>query len=131
MEMFEHLKQVKFEKQLKKLEKKLKNKKVIIYGTGSFFQTILNNYDLSNLNIIGISDMKYLPEEEGNTDLGYTIIPLEKIKDYEPDYVLIATLKYFEIMYNFDTKTFKGTKIKTAPLAAKSFWTLVKEIWSM
>ena len=35
------LNKYKFEKQLKKLNKKLKNKKFVVYGTGLVFQTIL------------------------------------------------------------------------------------------
>ena len=34
------LNKYKFEKQLKKLNKKFKNKKVVVYGTGLVFQTI-------------------------------------------------------------------------------------------
>ena len=77
----EHLKQCKFDKYFKKLTKKLKGKKVIIYGTGSMFQYIQKNYDLSGLNIIGVSDGKYLLEQEGEEDLGYKIIPKEKLSE--------------------------------------------------
>lgn len=127
--MLEYLKQVKFDRQLKKLNKKLKGKTIVIYGSGLLFQKVLSNYDLSELNIIGISDRKYIEDDEGKKDLGYPIVPLTKIVDYKPDYVLISTLKFLEIMDNFIHKDFKGTKIKVLPLVDKPFWKMIKEIF--
>ena len=92
-----YLKEVNFEKYLKKLKTKLKNKKVIVYGSGSLFQFIKEKYDLSDINIIGISDMKFTDSQEGQDFLGYKIVPKLKMKSYEPDVVLIATLKYLSI----------------------------------
>ena len=51
-ELLDYLQRVKFDKQIKKLTKKLKDKTVVIYGTGLLFQEVLKNYDLSGLNII-------------------------------------------------------------------------------
>ena len=127
--LLESLEEFKFKKQLVKLNKKLKNKTVVIYGTGLLFQKIKENYDLSNLNIIGVSDRKYTTEEEGRESFGYKIIPLEKIIDYKPDYILISTLKFLGIMDDFKNNVFKGTKIKVLPLVDKPFLTLLKEIF--
>lgn len=127
--LLESLKEYKFKKQLEKLNKKLKNKTVVIYGTGLLFQKIKENYDLSNLNIIGVSDRKFTTEEEGRESFGYKIIPLEKIVDYKPDYILISTLKFLGIMDDFKNNVFKGTKIKVLPLVDKPFLTLLKEIF--
>lgn len=123
------LEDVKFEKQLKKLNKKLKNKTVIIYGAGTFFEKALKNYDLSNLNIIGISDSKFAPQEEGEIYLGYKVIPINKIAEYKPDYVLIATLKFMNILNNFRNETFQKTKIKILPLVDRPLLDLVKELF--
>ncbi len=125
----EYLKSVNFAKQLKKLNKKLKGKTVVIYGAGILFEKLKNNYDLSGLNIIGISDRKYTEEAEGQEHLGYKIIPLDRIADYKPDYVLISTLKFLSIMDDFKNNVFKGTKIKVLPLVDKPFFTLLKEIF--
>ena len=127
--LLESLEDFKFKKQLVKLNKKLKNKTVVIYGTGLLFQKIKENYDLSKLNIIGVSDRKYTTEEEGRESFGYKIIPLEKIVDYKPDYILISTLKFLGIMDDFKNNVFKGTKIKVLPLVDKPFFTLLKEIF--
>jgi hypothetical protein len=128
-DLFDYLKQMNFETNLKKLQKKLKSKTVIIYGTGLLFQFIQKNYDLSNLNIIGISDKKYTEKDEGQESLGYKIIPLNKIEEYKPDYVLLATQKFLPIMDDFLNNTFKSSKIKFLPLVDKPFFTLLKEIF--
>ena len=128
-EHLEYLEEVNFAKQLGKLNKKLKNKTVVIYGTGILFQKIKANYDLSDLNIIGVSDRRFDDTEEGNDCLGYKVIPLNLIKKYNPDYVLIATLKFLEIMDDFKNNMFKGTKIKVLPLVDKPFIKLLKEIF--
>lgn len=130
MELLEHLKKVKFDKYLNKLNKITKNKTVIIYGAGALFQTVNDKYDLSKFNIIGISDIKYNQSDEGKEFLGYKIIPKEKMADYNPDIVLIATLKYLGIMENFADKIFFGTKTKVYPLVKVPYWDLIKEIWS-
>lgn len=96
-ELMKYLKARNFESRLKKLNKKLSEKTVIIYGTGKLFQAIQANYDLSKLNIIGITDIKYLPEDEGKEDFGYKIIPYNKFNLLNVDYILIATQNYFSL----------------------------------
>lgn len=124
-----YLKDIHFEKYLKKLNKKLKNKKIIIYGAGTFFKYIKENYNLNSLNIIGISDLKFNENEEGEKYLDYNIIPLDKILDYKPDYLVIATMHYEKIIDNFEVNILNETKIKAIPLARKKLWDLIKEIW--
>ncbi len=125
-----YLKEVNFEKYLKKLKTKLKNKKVIVYGSGSLFQFIKEKYDLSDINIIGISDMKFTDSQEGQDFLGYKIVPKLKMKSYEPDVVLIATLKYLSILEDFAINVFADTKIKIYPLVKYPLMQMLKDIWS-
>ena len=125
-----HLDKIGFEKYLKKLKKKVKDKKVIIYGAGAYFQYILEHYDLKSMNIIGISDLKFSSEQEGQEFLGFKIIPKEKIVEYNPDYVLVATLRYMGIIEDFVLNLFDGTKIKTYPLARVPLLQIIKSIWS-
>ncbi len=125
-----YLEHIKFEKYLDKLNKKLKNKTVIIYGSGSLFQYIQKNYDLSKLNIIGVSDMKFNSKQEGDDFLGYKIIPKDKMTSYKPDVVLVATLKYLGITEDFEINVFNKTKTKIYPLARIPLADLIKEIWS-
>lgn len=126
----EYLEHIKFEKYLDKLNKKLKNKTVIIYGSGSLFQYIKKNYDLSKLNIIGVSDIKFNSKQEGEDFLGYKIIPKDKMTSYKPDVVLVATLKYLGITEDFEINVFNKTKTKIYPLARIPLADLIKEIWS-
>lgn len=128
-EYFEkYLKSINFEKNLSGLKKKLKNKTVIIYGTGLLFQYINENYDLSCLNIIGISDMKYAEEMEGQVDLGYKIIPKSMMTKYNPDYVLVGSENYMGLIESLNLE-FEG--LKFLPLAKKNWIEIVKVIWQI
>ncbi len=124
-----YLEEIHFEKYFTKLKNKLKDKKIIIYGTGSLFDFINKHYDLHSLNITGISDIKYTIEQEGQIYSGYKIIPKNKIISYKPDYLLIATLKYMNIIENFICNDFKNEKIKIIPLVKAPIFKLLKEIW--
>lgn len=126
-----YLRKIDFNKKLKNLERKLNKKKIIIYGTGTFFQFIHNNYNLKKLNIIGISDMKYSVEQEGKIDLDYPIVPKQMIVKYNPDYILVATENYINIIEDFELKYLKDTKIKILPLAKKNLIDTLKRIWNL
>lgn len=121
------LKKLKFKKQLENISKKVKNKKNLIYGSGIFFQKIQKEYDLSKLNIIGISDLKYKMEQFNQEDLGYRIVPIEKMVEINPDFVFVATLRSFEIIFDLKEKYFKNSKTKVLPLVDKPFWMLLGE----
>ena len=82
----QYLEKHNFPKQLKNLKKKLKDKTVIIYGTGKLFKTIVENYDLTGLNIIGVTDKKYIIEDQGKFDFGYKIIPHSNLYNQKADY---------------------------------------------
>ncbi len=124
-----HLDDCHFDKYFKKLSKKLKGKSIIIYGAGALFQHIKKNYDLSNFNIIGISDNKYLNEQEGQEDLGYKIIPKEKLENYDADVVLLGVQNYVNILCDFASGIYKNKKTKIYPLVRIPLLTCLKEIW--
>ena len=87
-----------FAKQLKNLKKKLKNKTVIVYGTGKLFQTIVENYDLTGLNIIAVTDKKYNFDTEIKEEFGYPVIPTTFLNSYYADYILVAVQNYLPII---------------------------------
>lgn len=118
-----------FEKTLPKLIKKLQGKTVMLYGAGVFLELIKKYFDLSDLNIIGIADKKFRRRTENETFLGYTAYAPEDIKDLNPDYVLVATRNYINIIEDLYFNTLKGTKIRVKPLLYKGFWALAKEIF--
>jgi len=125
-----YLKEIKFEKQFEKLCKKLKNKKVVVYGTGLLFQLINSKYDLKKLNIIGVSDGKYSPVSEREDCLGYKIIHATNIVKNNPDYVLVSVLRYLDVIESLEDTYFKDSKIKVIPFAKYPLLKALKNIWS-
>lgn len=125
----QYLKEINFDKQYKKLIKKCKDKKIVIYGAGKLFETVKNNYDLSKLNIVALCDGKYSSRDIGQEFLGYKKIPLNKVMELNPDYIFVATLKYISIIENFEENIFKNSKTKILPLASKGFWETLREVW--
>lgn len=103
MDYEKYLREHNFQKHYNKLVKKFKKQRILIYGAGELFCYIRNNYDLSQLNIIGITDKKFKNEEEGNLFLGYKIIPLNSIKKYNPDYILVSVLKFYNLIQQIQT----------------------------
>lgn len=118
----------KFDKTLPNLLKKVKNKKVILYGAGAFLELIKKYFDISSLNVIGISDKRFSSSGEQSEFLGYKTIPPEQIIEINPDYVLVATKYYIRIIEDLHDNLLKNSKIKIKPLVEKSFMTLFKEI---
>lgn len=118
-----------FDKTLPKLVKKLKNKSVVLYGAGVFLELIKKYFDISGLNIIGISDKRFENHIDNEEFLGYKVYSPEELKELNPDYVLVATKNYINIIESLYYETLKGSNIKIKPLMQKPFMTLVKEIW--
>ncbi len=114
-ELLIELESLNFEKRLTRLSEKLKAKKIVIYGCGQLFNVMIKNYDFSKLNIVGISDRKI--KQEKMLENGFKAIPLSLIKNYNPDCILIATLRYEDILENFRKILFKNSNIKIIPLA--------------
>ncbi len=104
------------QKYIDKLSKKLKNKKVLLYGAGICAEILFKNYDLSKLNITGISDKKFERENEKEYKGIKTVKPNE-LKDLEYD-VILFTLK----LYKKIEKSLKNSGVdkKTYPLIKKS-----------
>lgn len=85
-----------FQKRIDNLAKKYKGKKIVFYGAGLFSDVICENFDISKLNIIGVSDLKY--EKMNEITENYKSFPMIKpseITKYKPDVVLILLQEYF------------------------------------
>lgn len=120
-----------FQERINKLVKKYKNKKVMIYGASMAFDIIRKNYDLSNLNIIGIADIRFTGEdkpegyEDWNTYNSYSFM------EQKPDVVLIGMFEPEVAEYFFeDVLIPKYGEFKYEPLIKKSFLESVKELFS-
>ncbi|OGI00298.1 MAG: hypothetical protein A2Y25_01565 [Candidatus Melainabacteria bacterium GWF2_37_15] len=125
MQYFEEfLKKINFEKQLKKMAKVYKNKKILIYGAGSFYEVLHSNYDLSCLNIIGISDKN---KTAGNvqTLYGYPAIKPGDIKKINPDVILVGLP---DPIYLIEALKIDYSGIKIAPLVNKDRIEFLREI---
>ncbi len=122
----DYLKKIKFEKRLKFLKKKLKNKRLVIYAVGSFFNTICTKYDLSDLNIVAVSDKSFSNVKTGDLLYGYQKCLLSQIASYEPDYILIGSLKFISIIE--DLEKYFDNSIKIRPLIKKPLLDLWQEV---
>ncbi len=129
-DLYNYLEKFNFKKHLAKITKKYAGRKILIYGAGACFEVIKKYYDLSNLNIIAISDKKFKNHAYNEIFLGYPVCAPEEIVSRNPDYVLVATKMYANIIENLYYGYLKDTKIKIKPLIKKDLLTLIKEIWS-
>ena len=97
------------------LKNKIKQKKVVIYGTGLLFDVMQKNGCFDNINVLAVSDLKY-QNENITEDKGYKTVVKECIRDLKPDYVLVATKKNTNIIKELKKNELKGTRIKVLPL---------------
>ena len=93
-----YLKFVDEQKYIDKLAKKYKGKKILIYGAGTIAEHIFDNYDLSKLNIIAVSDKKYSSTSKYKD---YIAIPPEDITDLNPDVILFTLYNYKSVKKDF------------------------------
>lgn len=89
MNILGYLKAVHAQRQINKLARKYKNKKIAIYGAGEYFQILKNNFDLSNLNIVGIADKKFETSKDSNPTQYLALAP-EELKEFDLDVILVA-----------------------------------------
>lgn len=115
-----YVEDINFKSQYKSLVKKLKNKRILVYGAGSFFQYIYKNYDLSALNVVAISDLKFGEQDEGKDFLGYKIVPFSKIKSQKIDVILLAMQHCKKVWLDFEANSFNETDFKILPLAKQN-----------
>ncbi len=85
---------------------KLKNKKVIVYGAGKYFSSL--DFDFSQLNVVGLVDIKFRLEQKGKLYHGLPIIPYQCFNHNDADFILLA-LEYPEEVYTA-LKQFVPTK---------------------
>ncbi len=121
-----YLKKNKLDKTLPELIKKLKNKRIVVYGAGTLFNLIKKHYDISGLNIVGIADRKF---ESSNCEYfdNYKIFKLKEITKDDIDCILISVKFYTSILEELYDR-YKSSKITVLPLVKKSLWTLLKEV---
>ena len=114
MQYIDEFKLQRADKQFEKLKRKYKDKKIILYGVGKYFQEIKASFDLSSLNIIAVSDKKYEDLEELTYDdsVGYNAISPRKIFDLKPDIVFLTVVEDFYVEQYFCEELFIEQKQK-------------------
>ena len=122
--LFKH----KFEKTLPKLIKDLKGKRVVIYGVGVLWELINRYFDLSELNVIAVSDKRFSNHKDGEMFSGKKVCSVEEIEGINPDCVIVATKLYTELIRTLKQDALKNVAVR--PLIKKSFLSLLKEVWS-
>lgn len=110
-----YFKEVKAQKQINKLVRKFKNKKLVIYGAGEYFKVLYDNFDLSKLNIVAIADKKFETNKSSNYTSWEALAP-EELKEYDFDAILVALyddsslMDYLEYELLINTKN-EGKKV--------------------
>ena len=124
-----YLKQRHFDKTLRRHIKKFEGKKIVVYGTGMLFEAVVNNYDLSKLNIIAVADRKYAAKKPDKY-LGFDTVAPDDIADLKPDVVLVGVLRTVAIVeyLRYDLLLDKG--IQVYPLVDRKILEILKEIWA-
>lgn len=117
-----------FKKHLNKLTKKLKNKRVLIYGDSKLFNTICREYDLSGLHIIGVCDRKYEQQNYSQPTHPYAAIAPSKAYECDVDVILISILNNINnnLITYVQEDLLKNTETKVMFLYKKTIMDLVK-----
>ena len=89
--------------------------KIVIYGAGNYFQLIEENYDLSQINIVGITDLKFASDKNLNTTKYLPLAPNE-LKDYDYDIIAMALINDLDVMSIVDEKILKGSPNENKPI---------------
>lgn len=116
----EYFKVINEEKYIKKLAKKLKNKKILLYGAGLTAKVLFENYDFSELNIVGIMDKKFEKNREESYYGIKTFAPDELCK-IEFDIILFTLKEYRKVL---ECLSASGCRKKMLSLIRKSNYTL-------
>jgi len=127
-----YFKEVKAQKQINKLTRKYKNKKIVIYGAGQYFNVLKQNFDLSKLNIVAIADKKFETDKTKNIT-NYLPLAPEELKEYDYDIILVALYDDVPVMDYLEYELLIGTQNedkKICSLIEPTFWYIVKTLLS-
>ena len=114
MDLKKYLEENNVQKQVKKLAKKCKNKRVVFYGAGEFFYLIQEACDLNEFNVVGICDLKFTTNPETNKTEYKTLIP-ENLKTEDYDAIIFTLYNDLQVLPHVE-KTIKTSKNKNADI---------------
>ena len=128
MDLEKYLREINTQRQLDKLAKKCSGKKILIYGAGSFFELICKSYDISKLNIVAISDLKFANDTSLN-NTRYRAIKPDEIKEFDCDVIVVALLNDLSVAKSIEKNILKGSKnakVPIVPMLSPTFKYLLK-----
>ena len=128
MDILKYFKDVNAQKQINRLVKKYKNKKIVIYGAGEYFNILNENYDLSKLNIVGIADRKFGLTKDANKTKYLPLAP-EELKEFDFDIIMVALYDDIAILDYLEYNLLIGTKNenkKVISIIEPNLWYLIK-----
>ncbi|HNW26104.1 MAG TPA: glycosyltransferase [Candidatus Gastranaerophilaceae bacterium] len=123
---------VRAQKQINKLARKYKNKKIVLYGAGIYCKTLFENYDLSNLNIVAVADRGFKNEENKNFFNLNCILPKD-LKEFDCDLILLGvydTLQIFDYLQDQLLVGSKNSQIKILPIVEDTVISRIKNFFS-
>ena len=117
-----------FERRLKNLKRRFRNKKIIFYGAGILFQLMHEYFDLSGLDVIGITDIKFKDTDNYKDFCGYPVCKPEQIPKLKPDLVLITLKRFIPIWEDLYFGPCKNTNIGIKSIFKLKLFDLLCEI---
>lgn len=102
-----------FEKYIIQLVRKFKNKKVVLYGAGAFFEILLERGFLKDFNVVGISDIKF-GENSYDSDMfkSFQAIPPSELNNTDFDVLLLCTVSSYFVLSYLKSINLKRKKIE-------------------
>lgn len=116
------------QKQIDKLAKRCKNKKVVFYGAGKFLNTLIGLYNLEEFNVVGLCDRSF-KENNIKNKTSYLAVSPEDLVNYDYDVIIITTLWDYKAMKYLLRETLKDRKDKNFaiyPIIVPTFSYLIK-----
>ena len=107
MDFVKYLKAVGAQRQINRLAKKYKDKKVVLYGAGLYAKILLENYDCSKLNIVAVSDKKFNDTDE--LFMGYKTISPQTLTEFDCDVILVSVIEDIAITNYLQDELLVGT----------------------
>lgn len=132
MDFNEFFKKENAQKQIDRLAKKYKGKKIAIYGAGQYCRLLFDTYDLSKLNIVAIADKKF-EDIEARDFYGLNCIAPDELRELDCNVILLGTYDAFYFTDYLEDELLvgsKNSKIKVKPLVKQSFFRFIKSLFS-
>lgn len=125
----EYLQKNKAQKAIDKIAKQYKDKKIVLYCAGYFASDLLKNYDLSELNIIGVADIKFQYDTDGDF-YGYKKINAYDLLENEFDLLLITAYDDEPVKDFLKEELLEGEKpkFKIKTLIKMSLWHYIVQV---